>query len=178
MRWLKLLGAIVRATFNSKISLNDSSKIQFRVWITDIDASVMNHAPIMTVFEMGRIDFMIRSGFFKLARSNGWFFPSKSISVQFNKPLKAFQKASLTTKVLNVDEKWIYTEQKIVRGTSVIAMCVAKSTVKKGRETIPPNEIVSKLGFSTSPANGEIVINSMTETDELIYQRMSQIDES
>jgi len=97
MRWLKLLGAIIRATFRSKISLNDISTIHFRVWITDIDASIMNHAPIMTVFEMGRLDFMMRSGFFTLARTNGWYFPSKSISVQFNKPLKEYREPNTGT---------------------------------------------------------------------------------
>ncbi len=90
MRWIRLLFAILSAKYRSKLTISDESNISFRVWITDIDASIMNHAPMMTVMEMGRIDFMVRSGFFKIAREKNWYFPSKSISVQFIRPLKLF----------------------------------------------------------------------------------------
>ena len=173
MRWFRLLLALFTARFRSKLSITEESVIAFRVWITDIDASVMNHAAMMTVMETGRIDFMVRSGFFKLARKKKWFFPSRSISVQFIRPLKIFQKANLITRIFYIDEKWIYIEQKINRNEKDIAICVVKSTIKKGKETISPYEIAKELKMGEFPKEGKEVIESYEKENDLVYNRLS-----
>ena len=63
MRWLRLLLALLKARYRSKLSVNDSSVILFSVWLTDVDATIMNHAALMTVMEAGRMDLMVRTGF-------------------------------------------------------------------------------------------------------------------
>lgn len=78
MRWLRLLTALVSAHFRDGISPGDESEVKFRVWITDVDASIMNHATMLTVMETGRIDYMVRSGFFRLAIKNRWYFPAQN----------------------------------------------------------------------------------------------------
>jgi len=158
MRWIRLLGALVRAKYNSGISVNDTTVLPFRVWITDIDVSIMNHAAILTVMEAGRIDFMVRSGFFKLARKNKWYFVSAAVNAQFVKPLKLFQKATVTTRVFHADDTWIYMEQKILRAGNVVAFCFVKSKVKQGRENVSTQEIILKLGSEQLPAgDGNLV---------------------
>ena len=111
----------------------------------------MNHAAIMTVLETGRIDLMVRSNFFKVAIKNKWFFPSQAISIQFYRPLKMFQKADIHTRISYVDEKWIYVEQKIERKGKIVAACIVKNTIKKGRETIPTSEIMKALQIEEVP---------------------------
>jgi len=152
MRWIRLLLAMISAKFKGEIKATDTISLSFRVWITDIDVTVMNHAAILTVMEAGRIDAMVRSNFFKVASKNKWFFPSQAISVQYYKPLKIFQKAQLYTRISYADEKWIYTEQKIIRKGSVIAACLAKSTIKKGRKTVPVSELTQKLNIGNFPS--------------------------
>ena len=152
MRWIRLLLAMISAKFKSEIKATDTISLSFRVWITDIDVSVMNHAAILTVMEAGRIDAMVRSNFFKIASKNKWFFPSQAISIQYYKPLKIFQKAQLYTRISYADEKWIYIEQKIMRKGTVIAACLAKSTIKKGRKTVPVSELTQKLNIGNFPS--------------------------
>ena len=53
MRWIKLLLALGKAKFRSKVKGSETTTLKFRVWITDIDVTVMNHAAIMTVFVLG-----------------------------------------------------------------------------------------------------------------------------
>jgi len=151
MRWIRLLLAMFSARFKKKLVGTETVTKSFRVWITDIDVSVMNHAAIMTVLETGRIDLMVRSNFFKVATKNKWFFPSQAISVQFYKPLKLFQKADIHTRISYVDEKWIYVEQKIERKGKIVAACIVKNTIKKGRETIPTSEIMKALQIEEVP---------------------------
>ncbi len=151
MRWLRLIIALLQAKLKSKILATDTASLTFRVWITDIDVSVMNHAAILTVMETGRTDFMVRTGFLRLAMKNKWYFPSQAISAQFYRPLKVFQKATLYTRLSFVDDKWIYTEQKIMRQEKEIASCLVKSTIKKGRNTVPTEEIIKALQIVDLP---------------------------
>lgn len=145
MRWLRLLLALLLSRFRSKLSINETSELGFRVWLTDIDASIMNHAAMMTVFEAGRIDFMVRTGFFKMARQKKWYFPSASINVQFFRPLKLFQKAVLTTRIFHLADHFVYTEQKITSKGKDIAICIVKSKVKSGKNNISTMEIIELL---------------------------------
>ncbi|WP_406682796.1 hypothetical protein N1F78_08835 [Seonamhaeicola sp. MEBiC1930] len=73
MRWIRLILAMLSAKFKKKLNGTETVIKTFRVWITDIDVSVMNHAAIMTVLETGRLDLMVRSNFFKVAIKNKCF---------------------------------------------------------------------------------------------------------
>lgn len=155
MRWIKLLMVLGKAKFKTKLQGSETSSLEFRVWITDIDVSVMNHAAIMTVFEMGRADFMVRTIFFKIATKNKWFFPNQAINVQFYRPLKMFQKAKVYTKMSFVDETYFYIEQKIIRNGKPIASCFANGLAKKGRDTIPTAEIIKALKIDSNDVPSE-----------------------
>jgi acyl-CoA thioesterase FadM len=150
MRWIKLLLALIKAKFRSKIKGADTTRFKFRVWISDIDVSVMNHASIMTAFEMGRADFMVRSNFFKVATKNKWFFPNQAINAQFYRPLKMFNTAEVFTKISFVDDTWFYFEQKIMRNGKPVASCFANGLAKKGRDTVPTSEIIAALGIDSN----------------------------
>lgn len=166
MRWLRLLFALLFAKFRKRLDINETSSKTFHVWLTDIDASIMNHAAMMTVFEAGRIDFMVRTGFFKIAMQKKWFFPSSSISVQFFRPLKAFQKATMLTRLLHVTDYFVYTEQIIIRNGKEIALCIVKSKVKSGRENIPTQEIMDLLNAKIIPSAEKDLIELFERQDE------------
>lgn len=136
---------LLTSSFKPKLTISETSGLRFSVWLTDIDASIMNHAAMMTVFEAGRIDYMIRTGFFRLARKQKWYVPISSMSVQFFRPLKVFQKAVVTTKVFYMTEHFIFIEQKITRHGKDIALCIVKSKVKSGKENVATRKIVELL---------------------------------
>lgn len=172
MRWIRFLFTLAAARSRSGLNIRDESWIYFRVWITDVDISIMNHAAMMSVMEMGRIDFMVRTGFLKLAQKNNWYFPSSSINVQFFRPLKMFQRAMVMTKVLYTDEKTIYLEQKIIRQDKMVAACIVKSTIKKGREQVNVFEVLRELNMHPAPAEGSEIIQHMEQGNKLIKERL------
>ena len=172
MRWIKLSIALLNAKRKSKLQITDESTIGFTVWPTDIDVSIMNHAAIMTVMEMGRIDFIVRSGFLKLARQKKWYFPSASVSAQFIRPLKMFQKASVRTRVFHMSERWIYIEQKVERAGKVMAICLVKSTVKKGREFVNTQEIVEVLQLGELPSEGDELVEAYEKESLLLSKKL------
>lgn len=174
MRSVRLLKSILFSKFRSKLTISETSKLAFTVWLTDIDASIMNHAAMMTVFEAGRIDFMVRTGFFKLARQKKWYVPSSSISVQFLRPLKAFQNALLTTRVFHMNDHFIYIEQRIKRQEKDIAICIVKSKVKSGKENIKTFEILKLLKANNIPNESPELIELFERQDDAFKDKLFQ----
>jgi len=170
MRWIKLALALFAAKFRHKISATETTRVDFRVWITDIDVTVKNHAAMMTAFEMGRIDYMVRTGFFRIATKNKWYFPNQAITVQFYRPLKMFQKAEVYTRMSFIDEKLFYVEQKIMRHGKPIAACFANGMAKHGRETVPTADIIKALDYDPATLSFEthpLVTTSQTQNDAM-----------
>ena len=151
MRWLRLISALLSSNFRSKLKPTETYVYPFRVWFTDIDVSVMNHAAILTVMEAGRIDAMVRSNFFRIAMDKKWFFPSQALMVQYYKPLKIFQKAKVYSKITYVDDTWIYIEQSIIRKGRVMAACVTKNTIRDGRKIVSTEELMNILEVDNMP---------------------------
>lgn len=172
MRWIRLLTRLLFSKYRSRLTLNETSTLPFTVWLTDVDATIMNHAAMMTVFEAGRIDYMVRTGFFKLARKSKWYFPITSISVQFFKPLKTFQKAELTTRVFHMAEHFVYLEQKITRLGKDIAICFVKCKVKSGRDNVSTQEIATLLNAESIPVESKEIIELFEQTDEALRNKL------
>ena len=164
---------LLSARFRSRLRINEASTIRFKVWVTDIDVSIMNHAAIMTVMETGRLDFMVRTGFFKLAQKSKWYFPSSGIHVQFFRPLKLFQRAILVTRAFHIDERWIYLEQKIIRNQKDIAFCIVKGTVKKGREQLNVLEMLTQLNIGEPPVTSLESLTRIDGAEKTMNERLS-----
>ena len=173
MRWIRLLSTLLSARLRSRLRIDEASSIPFKVWITDIDVSIMNHAAIMTVMETGRLDFMVRTGFFKRAQKSKWYFPSSSIHVQFFRPLKLFQRATLVTRAFHIDERWIYLEQKIIRNEKHIAFCIVKGTVKKGREQLNVLEVLRQLNIGEAPVTSNEPLTAIDDAEKMMNQRLA-----
>jgi acyl-CoA thioesterase FadM len=169
-RLLKLGLALVIAFFRAKLTLQETSETYFRVWPTDVDVSIMNHASAMTVMEAGRIDYMVRTGFFTVAMSQKWYFPLGSISVVFHRPLKVFQKANVKTKVIYVDENWIYLQHQIIRMEKEHVSAIVKCAVKHGKERVPYQDIAARLALGKIPSDKPEII-SLIESEKSLFEK-------
>src|SRR5690242_3325101 len=174
MRWIRLSLPLFFSRFQSKLTLSETSSLKFTVWLTDIDVSIMNHAAMMSVFESGRIDFMVRTGFFKLAREQKWYVPNSSINIQFFRPLKIFQKAIVTTRVFHMTDNFIFLEQKITRTGKDIALCVVKSKVKSGRENVATREVVALMDSKRIPDESKELVELYERQETLIRNEFGQ----
>jgi len=146
-RWIRFLILFIMSQFRKRINWDEESSLNFRVWITDADLSLMNNSVMIMMTELGRIDLILRTGFLKYAKRNGLYLPLASISVQFIRPLKRFQNFQLITQLIYWDNKWIYFSHRITSKGKTIAVALAKTTVKKGKERIPFETIINELNW-------------------------------
>lgn len=170
MRHVRLLAAVLAARFRGPLTVEEESKLVFRVWPTDVDVSIANHAAVLTVMETGRIDFMVRTGFFRLARRNHWYFPLRTLRVVYVRPLKMLQKAELTTGIVHADDDWIYLRHAIRKGENEVALALAKGAVKHGRDRVPLDRIASELGVRRWPRYADDVADLLEREERLLHE--------
>ena len=174
-RWLRILLTIIKARFRKRINPEEKTFLTFRVWVTDVDLSIMNSATMLGIAELGRWDFAVRTGFFKYAMTNKLYLPLASISAQFRRPLKRFQKFQLITQLIYWDEKWIYISHRIVRKEKTIAVALAKLTFKKGKEVFPAGRVISELNWELKPKKRSEMIDVFEKGETLFLDSCESI---
>ena len=174
-RWLRILCILIGARFRKKIGPDEEISLNFRVRIADVDLSIMNNTAMLAITEFGRWDYAVRTGFLKYAWKNKLYLPLASISAQFRKPLKRFQKFQLRTQLIYWDEKWIYVSHRIVRKQKTIAVALAKVTFKKGRERIPFEKVISDFNWEMKPKSRPEMIDDFEKGETLLMESCEEL---
>jgi len=149
---IRTLQTLVRSLFRKPIKdINHITKHEFRVLPIDIDVyRHMNHAKYLNYLEAARWDLQIRTGFLRLALSKGWIGPLAHVQLDYYRPLTVFKKFEVTTQFIALEEKWLYMLQRVWSGDKEVARALIKSTIRKGRKNIPPEQYLDPLGFKRS----------------------------
>jgi acyl-CoA thioesterase FadM len=146
--FFRLWFVILRAWFGKRRSLHEPSRVYVRVWPNDLDLNIhMNNGRYLTLMDLGRMDLMLRTGAMKLWFGHGWQ-PMVALSTcRHFKALKCFQSFELRTRVLGWDEKWIYFEQRFLRGEQLHALAAVKALMVGPKGPVPTQELFMALNF-------------------------------
>ncbi len=114
--WLRLLLYLIRAPWLPAIkSSDDVSRIAFRVLPNDLDASLhMNNGRYLTLMDLGRLDFLVRTGLARVIWRNRWTPIGSSIVIRYRRELTLFQHFTIETRILSWAEASVVMEQVFV----------------------------------------------------------------
>lgn len=146
----RLIRVMMVALFGRRIGFMDTSVVRFRVLPNDLDTNLhMNNGRYLTVMDLGRVDLVIRTEFYKVMIARGWFPVLASAMVRFRRPLHLFESYELKTRTLCFDDKWVYLEQRMEAKGHLYAHAVHKTVFrKKGGGSVPTRELVAAAGHS------------------------------
>ncbi len=164
-RWLRFLAALVAARGRSKLSITDESELSFRAWPTECDAVFMNNASFLTLCEAARLDFMVRSGLFAVARKRGWFLPMAAVHVQFLRPVKRLAEVKVLSRVAAWSGDAVWVEQKVMSGGKLAAVVIERGVFKDGRRTLPADEVVGLVWPGTAPREPSPWLEKLAASD-------------
>lgn len=145
--YLRLLFLILVAAKRPKIFYKDTLVSGFRVLLTDLDLNKhMNNARYLSIMDLGRIEFMLRSGLLKVAIERKWAPVVANIDISYYKSLHPWEKYQLETSLEGHDDKYLYMRQTFKRldGTKV-ASAKVKGLFLKGKEKVSPNDVLAVL---------------------------------
>ena len=146
--FVRLLRVILLAWLGKRRSLREPSRIFTHVWVNDLDLNIhMNNGRYLTLMDMGRMDLMLRTGAMRLWFGRGWQ-PLVALSMcRHFKALKVFQRFELRTTVIGWDEKWVYFEQRFLRGDTLYALAVVKALMAGKEGPVPTQTLFKELNF-------------------------------
>ncbi|MCT9620243.1 acyl-CoA thioesterase [Curtobacterium sp. C2H10] len=129
-------------------TLWDEVRTPFRVTLTDLDPlRHVNNGKYLSMLDLGRLDLMLRSGFWGAIAERGWYPVVSAQTITYKRSLTLGQRFELVTHVLGMDDRAAYLEQTFVRRGTVVARAVvqARFLLRTGG-TVSPSELLEAAG--------------------------------
>lgn len=149
-----MLRVLLTAFFGRRIDPLGESVVRFRVWINDLDTNLhMNNGRYLTVMDLGRLDFIVRTGLGGMMLKRGWRPMVGSAVIRFRRGLGPFERYELKTRVAWWDDKWFWIEQRFERDGGLVAIGAVKGLFRQPTGNVPTPEVLALLGVTERPGS-------------------------
>ncbi|THJ68566.1 acyl-CoA thioesterase [Arthrobacter echini] len=129
------------------LSIWSAGSVRMRVLLTDIDIAMhMNNGMYFSVFDLGRFDLMVRSGVWQMMRRRGWSPVAAGETISFRKSLTLGRRYTIETRILGLDERAIYFEQRTVVDDEIYARAVIATRLVSASGPVSNEEIIATFG--------------------------------
>ena len=105
----------------------------------------VNNGMYFSLMDLGRFDLMVRSGVWKTMRRRGWSPVAAGETIAFRKSLQLWQQYTIETRIIGLDAKAIYFEQRMVSDDE-IALVPTSSPAGQQWRACQPGGILRELG--------------------------------
>jgi acyl-CoA thioesterase FadM len=153
--WFRLFWYALTAPWRPAISAeHDVGHLTFRVLPLDLDLSVhMNNGRYLSIMDLGRLDYLVRTGLWKAVRRHGWTPIASSIVIRYRRELRPFDQFRLETRLVCWAEASVVMEQVFVLETGPYRGQVAARGLFKGgiysrteRSFIDVSRLIAEIG--------------------------------
>jgi len=119
-----------------------------RVTLTDIDTlRHVNNGMYLSFMDLGRVDLMIRSGAWPALSKRGYYPVVASQTISYRRSLQLGQRFDLETKLIGLDAKAVYCEQRFTVDGEIYARGFVKARfLKKSGDTVSVAELTDAVG--------------------------------
>lgn len=116
--------------------------------LTDIDLlGHMNNGRYASLFDLGRFDLLIRTGFWDLLNERGWYAVVASETITFRKSLQLWQRFTVESRVIAHDDKSVYMMHRaVVAGEVYAEMIVRARFLRRSGGIVPLDELFEAYG--------------------------------
>ncbi len=158
----------------------ETTTLRFRVLPNDLDLNAhMNNGRYLTVMDIGRTDFVIRTGIFKNVIRAGQIPVLASATIRYRVQLEPFREYDLQTRIVCWDAKWAYMEQRFVitkgkKAGEIAAIAIVKGAFydKKKKATVPTDKLLRAIGYEGDVPETPPHIAKWIESEELLRDYM------
>ncbi|MBG6184175.1 acyl-CoA thioesterase FadM [Arthrobacter sp. CAN_A214] len=144
---LRTLLQLLRSRRRPGLSVWGNSSLPLRVLVTDIDIAMhLNNGMYFSLMDLGRFDLMVRSGVWKLMRSKGRSPVAAGETISFRKSLQLGQRYTIETRVIGLDERAIYFEQRMVSDGEICARAFIATRLVSRSGPVSNEDIIAAFG--------------------------------
>jgi acyl-CoA thioesterase FadM len=155
--YFRLILQIILSKFSKPMGVNDIDRVNLRVLPNDLDINIhMNNGRFISIMDLGRTRFSIRSGLYAMAAKMGWGYGVVGGStITYFKSLAPFQKYTLTTKLAGHFNGWFFIEQRFESKGKLVAAGLVKVTFLTNGRRVPAHEVITAMNVDDIGDNKE-----------------------
>jgi acyl-CoA thioesterase FadM len=160
--WLRLIWlALTSWRRPALVGSDGTSRLAFRVSPLDLDLSLhMNNGRYLTLMDLGRLDFLVRTGLWRAVRRHKWTPIASAIAIRYRRELRPFARFDLETRLVSWAEASVVMEQVFVLASGPYKGQVAARALFKGgiysrseRKFVDTARLMREIGVTVqSPA--------------------------
>lgn len=150
--WLRLIWMLLTAWRRRPVSILEASTLRMAVMPNDLDFNGhVNNGRFLTLADVGRMDFVLRSGAAKVAfRMRALPIVGDSLA-KFRRDLKLFERFDIQTRLIGWDDKWTFMEHRFLRHDRVLGVVVIRGLFKGPQGPISPGRFLEAMGLQVTP---------------------------
>ncbi|MGO3152314.1 MAG: acyl-CoA thioesterase [Galactobacter sp.] len=120
----------------------------FRVAPLDLDQlGHMNNGRYLTILDLGRMDLMLTSGLWGRCKDLGWYPVVAAQTISYRKSLHPGERFDVVTKLLGIEDRWVFMEQSFCIGDEVHAQAIVKARfLKRSGGGVSAEELLAVAG--------------------------------
>jgi acyl-CoA thioesterase FadM len=149
--WLRLSRTAIATVGASRIGLLDTTRVRMRIWPNDLDFNLhVNNGRYLTLADIGRVDWFLRSGVLKLARERKALPVVGDAIAKFRRELKVGQSFEIRSRMVGWDQRWGFLEHRFYRQERVIGVVGIRGVFRGPDGPIDPGTFLAGLGVAMS----------------------------
>ncbi|MDJ1157976.1 thioesterase family protein [Chelatococcus sp. SYSU_G07232] len=176
--WLRLLWLLITAPWRPRLDAPfGASSLFFRVWPHDLDTNGhMNNGRYLTIMDLGRADFLLRSGLWRQVRAQRWMPVLSASKVRFRRELRLFQRFRLESRVVWWSDTRFVMEHRLLAGgragetLAAIALVLGGLYDRRERGFVPVARLFGALGRTVEAPSPSPEVAAFIEAEKALKQ--------
>ncbi len=135
-------------------------------WPWDLDPFLeLNNGRTLTLYDLGRVPLAVRTGLIAAMRRHGWAFAVAGASVRFRRRVRVFDRLTMLSRVVGWDERFIYIEQSLWRGSECCNQVLMRCAVTSGSGFVDPSRVAEATGHTVDSPPLPRWVSAWSEAD-------------
>ncbi|MEC5209763.1 acyl-CoA thioesterase FadM [Psychrobacter sp. PL15] len=144
-----IVDAVIANKKGRSLNITQTSEVSIRCSLTDLDPMLeMNNGRVLTIYDIGRTDYLIRTGLGRMLLKKRWAMVVAGSTIQYRKRIRFLDKITIKTHIVAIDERWLYLEHSMwVKGKPCSSILLRTGFTEKGR-VIDTQRVLKAMGKS------------------------------
>jgi hypothetical protein len=158
---LRLVRLLLTWLFAKKRGLLETHALELVAWpIVDVDVTRMMAHAYTRAMALGRYQSVFASEFRHVALAHAWFPMTIAESTSLLKPIKAFERFTVTSRIVCWTDHRFYLEQRFLVRGELRARSMVEGLVFGPRGKLRPDEVFARIGYAgeSPPVPDEVAL--------------------
>jgi acyl-CoA thioesterase FadM len=144
---IRFAAETARARRLPRLGLGEAHLSRHRCLPVDLDPwRELNNGRTLTLYDLGRIALMVRSGVDRALREGGWGIAVAGASIRYRRRVRAFDRIEMRSRLAGRCARFFYFEQAMWRGEEAASSVLIRSAVTGAEGIVATDDVLAALG--------------------------------